>query len=149
MVTRIIMLLFLTVTACADTVVVNNSKMATPITTNTMRVVDLGDRPQWLAWAKQGYPVPVNYPSLVDTEYDSIVTITGTIQQAEADLSRAVSNAYPALVKYKAVPQKDAARTARQATESNPNKPAIYADLTAVLMQIEALIERIEKLEAK
>jgi hypothetical protein len=99
MVTRIIILLAL-VSASAFGELVVLQRGGEPITTRA-RCVDVTDYAQWLSWTKHGHPVPVEYPSLVDTDLKLSVVITGNYNQARADL-KAMDNARrPAKVELK------------------------------------------------
>ena len=88
-------------------------------------------------------------PSLIDTEYKIGVPITGTVAQAEADLATAISNAVPAIAHYKGRDQREEARKDRAAKEANPNAAAKRGDMLELTRQIEALIERVQMLEAR
>ena len=88
-------------------------------------------------------------PSLIDTEHKLSVTITNGIEQAEADLAAAISNAVPAIAHYKGRDQREEARKDRAAKEANPNAAAKRGDMLELTRQIEALIERVQMLEAR
>jgi hypothetical protein len=96
--------------------------------------VDIGVTEQRLNPEYRSWYRSTPTPALIDVETRQAVTITGTIAQAEADLSRAISNAVPGIAHYKGKDQRDEAR----------KEVAKLRDVEAMLMDAEQRIARLK-----
>lgn len=148
----ILLLLLLTSPLFAQQVILNNSKQPNGVFTNTapasLRQLDLGDHNSkmlWLSFPNRKIGSYGAYPVLMDVEFNEMVTITGTLEQAQADLNRAVSNQFPATVRERG---RDVKADARQAAinAANANSvPALRAEVKRLAELIEQLQERVER----
>jgi hypothetical protein len=80
-------------------------------------------------------------PALIDTRTRIGITITGTVAQAEAQLNAAISNQYPASVRFKNKDRKaEAAGAASKAAAAN-SVPALRAEVARLAELVESLLE--------
>lgn len=87
-------------------------------------------------------------PSLIDTQYKLGVTITGTVEQAEAELAAIKQLQLPAIQREKDKDVKSAAKVAAQESASANSVPALRQQVKRLAELIEQLQERVEQLEA-
>ena len=104
----------------------------------------------WWSWHRErGGPEPMALPVLVEMETGFQTPLTGTVAQAIAELDAIYATERPGLHKYRGKSQRDEARKDREDKTANAQKSAKVGDVLEVSRQVEALIERVQMLEAK
>ena len=104
----------------------------------------------WWHWYRErGGVEPSGLPVLVEMESGLQTPLTGTVAQAIAALDAMYSEQRPGLHAYKGRDQREEARKDRAAKGANPNAAAKRGDMLELTRQIEALIERVQMLEAR
>jgi len=80
-------------------------------------------------------------PAIIDTRTRIGVTITGTVEQAEAALNAAISNQYPASVRFKDLDRKQEAADAASKAKDSQSILALRAEVARLAELIESLLE--------
>jgi hypothetical protein len=142
MVTRIIILMALaSASAFGELVVLQRG--GEPITMRA-RCVDVTDYAQWLSWTKHGHPVPVEYPSLVDTDLKLLVVITGNYNQARADIQRMDDARRPAKTALKAALAGSTVKAKRKALRDAVDAAGTVATVRRAMRDLDAFRELVE-----
>ena len=103
------------------------------------RAVDIAIYAPWMR--------SVAVPALIDTRLNIGVTITGTVEQAEAQLATLASNTFPAIVREQGKDVKQDARTAAANAAAANSVPALRAEVKRLAELLENALERLEKVE--
>ena len=80
-------------------------------------------------------------PALIDTRTRIGITITGTVEQAEAQLNAAISNQYPASVRFKDADRKQEAADAASKAKDSQSIIALRAEVARLAELVESLLE--------
>jgi hypothetical protein len=80
-------------------------------------------------------------PAIIDTRTRIGITITGTVAQAEAQLNAAISNQYPASVKFQDKDRKQEAADAASKSAAANSVPALRAEVKRLAELVESLLE--------
>lgn len=122
--------------------------------TSSYTSVDVGDidpirNPDWRDYNERFPLRSVKVPALIDLDVAVGVAITGTVAQAEIDLSRAISNQFPAIVRERKNPTSKEERNNRAANVRSANGWNDGREQVARMAEeIQLLWEELERLKS-